>query len=56
MLLFERGLFKLQLEFRVSLVGTQQTAGVPPGTIIRQQPQGGFQVGPSVTVSLEVSP
>jgi serine/threonine-protein kinase len=42
--------------FRVSIVGTQQTPGVPPGTIIRQQPQGGFQVGPSVTVSLEVSP
>jgi serine/threonine-protein kinase len=42
--------------FRVSIVGTQQTPGVPPGTIIRQQPVGGFQVAPSDTVSLEVSP
>jgi eukaryotic-like serine/threonine-protein kinase len=42
--------------FRVSIVGTQQTPGVPPGTIIRQRPVGGFQVAPSDTVSLEVSP
>jgi len=42
--------------FRVSIVGTQQTPGVPPGTIIRQQPVGGFQVAPNDTVSLEVSP
>ena len=42
--------------FRVSIVGTQQTPGVPPGTIIRQRPAGGFQVAPSDTVSLEVSP
>ena len=42
--------------FRVSIVGTQQTPGVPPGTIIRQQPVGGFQFAPSDTISLEVSP
>jgi len=42
--------------FRVSIVGTQQTPGVPPGTIIRQQPAGGYQVAPNDTVSLEVSP
>ncbi|HEY1303684.1 MAG TPA: PASTA domain-containing protein [Vicinamibacterales bacterium] len=42
--------------FRVSIVGTQQTPGVPAGTIIRQQPAGGFQVGPNDTVSLEVTP
>lgn len=42
--------------FRVSIVGTQQTPGVPPGTVIRQQPVGGFRVAPTDTVSLEVSP
>ena len=42
--------------FRVSIVGTQPTPGVPAGTIIRQQPAGGFQVAPNDTVSLEVSP
>jgi eukaryotic-like serine/threonine-protein kinase len=42
--------------FRVSIVGTQPAPGVPAGTIIRQQPAGGFQVGPNDTVSLDVSP
>ena len=33
--------------FRVSIVGTQPTPGVPAGTIIRQQPVGGFRVAPN---------
>jgi beta-lactam-binding protein with PASTA domain len=41
--------------FRVSIVGQQPYAGVPAGTIVRQQPQGGFQLGPSDAISLEVS-
>jgi len=41
--------------FRVSIVGTQPYPGVPPGTVVRQQPQGGFRVGASDGISLEVS-
>lgn len=41
--------------FRVSIVGQQPYPGVPPGTVVRQQPAGGFQLGPSVAISLEVS-
>jgi len=41
--------------FRVSIVGTQPYPGVPPGTVVRQQPAGGFQVGGSDAISLEVS-
>ena len=41
--------------FRVAIVGSQPYAGVPAGTIVRQQPQGGFQVGPADAISLEVS-
>jgi serine/threonine-protein kinase len=41
--------------FRVSIVGTQPYPGVPPGTVVRQQPQGGFRVGTSDAISLEVS-
>jgi beta-lactam-binding protein with PASTA domain len=41
--------------FRVSIVGTQPTPGMPPGTIIRQQPAGGFKVGAADAISLEVS-
>jgi serine/threonine-protein kinase len=40
---------------RVSIVGTQPYAGVPPGTIVRQVPSGGFQVGAADAISLEVS-
>lgn len=42
-------------DFRVSIVGSQPYAGVPPGTVVRQQPAGGFRVGPSEAISLEVS-
>jgi beta-lactam-binding protein with PASTA domain len=41
--------------FRVSFVGSQPYQDVPPGTVVRQQPQGGFQVAPSDAISLEVS-
>lgn len=41
--------------FRVSIVGSQPYPGVPPGTVVRQQPIGGFRVGPADSISLEVS-
>lgn len=41
--------------FRVSIVGSQPYQGVPPGTVVRQQPDGGFRVGPADSISLEVS-
>ena len=41
--------------FRVSIVGTQPYPGVPSGTVVRQLPAGGFRVGGSDAISLEVS-
>ena len=41
--------------FRVTIVGSLPYPGVPPGTVVRQQPQGGFQVASSDSISLEVS-
>ena len=41
--------------FRVSIVGQQPYPGVPSGVVVRQQPVGGFQLGPSDAISLEVS-
>jgi len=41
--------------FRVSIVGAQPYAGVPSGTVVRQQPAAGFRVGASDGISLEVS-
>lgn len=41
--------------FRISIVGTQPYPGVPPGTVVRQQPAAGFRVGGSDAISLEVS-
>jgi serine/threonine-protein kinase len=41
--------------FRVTIVGTQATNDVPPGTIVSQQPRGGFKVGEADAISLEVS-
>jgi beta-lactam-binding protein with PASTA domain len=43
------------LGFRVTITGTQPYAGVPPGTVVRQQPAGGFRVAPAGPISLEVS-
>jgi beta-lactam-binding protein with PASTA domain len=41
--------------FRVTITGSQPYPGVPPGTVVRQQPQGGFRVAASDAISLEVS-
>jgi serine/threonine-protein kinase len=41
--------------FRVSVVGDHPYPGVPAGIVLRQSPQGGFQVGMSDPISLEVS-
>jgi eukaryotic-like serine/threonine-protein kinase len=41
--------------FRVSVVGDHPYPGVPSGIVIRQNPQGGFQIAPSDPISLEVS-
>jgi beta-lactam-binding protein with PASTA domain len=41
--------------FRVTIVGTQAASGIPPGTIVSQQPQGGYKVGEAEAISLEVS-
>jgi serine/threonine-protein kinase len=41
--------------FRVTIVGSQPYPGVPAGTVVRQQPAGGFQVGAADSISLEVS-
>jgi serine/threonine-protein kinase len=43
------------LGLRATVVGTQPYAGVPQGTVVRQQPQGGFRVSASDPISLEVS-
>jgi len=40
---------------RVTVVGSQPYAGVPPGTVVRQRPSGGFKVTSADAVSLEVS-
>lgn len=41
--------------FRVAVVGDHPYPGVPPGTVLRQFPQGGFQVAFGDPISLEVS-
>jgi serine/threonine-protein kinase len=41
--------------FRVAIVGSLPYPGIPAGTVVRQQPAGGFQVGPGEAISLEVS-
>lgn len=41
--------------FRVAIVSEQPYAGIPAGTVIRQQPSAGFQVGLGESISLEVS-
>jgi eukaryotic-like serine/threonine-protein kinase len=41
--------------FRVTIVGSQPYPGVPPGTVVRQQPAGGFRVAGGDATSLEVS-
>jgi serine/threonine-protein kinase len=41
--------------FRASVVANQPYPGVPPGVVLRQNPQGGFQIAPGEPISLEVS-
>ena len=41
--------------FRVSVVGDHPYPGVPAGIVLRQSPQGGFQIGMNDPISLEVS-
>jgi len=41
--------------FRVAVVAEQPYPGVPPGIVLRQSPQAGFQVAPGEPISLEVS-
>ena len=41
--------------FRVAITGSQPYPGVPPGTVVRQQPAGGFRVAQADAISLEVS-
>ncbi len=41
--------------FRVTIIGSQPYAGVPQGTVVRQQPAGGFQVSQADPISIEVS-
>jgi beta-lactam-binding protein with PASTA domain len=40
---------------RVTITGQQPYQGIPPGTVVRQQPPGGFQVGPADPIAIEVS-
>jgi beta-lactam-binding protein with PASTA domain len=41
--------------FRVAVVGSTPYPGIAAGIVIRQSPQGGFQIGPGEPISLEVS-
>jgi eukaryotic-like serine/threonine-protein kinase len=41
--------------FRVAVVGSNPYPGIAAGIVIRQSPQGGFQIGPGEPISLEVS-
>jgi serine/threonine-protein kinase len=41
--------------FRVSIVGELPYPGVPAGTVLRQSPSAGFQIGAGEPISLEVS-
>jgi beta-lactam-binding protein with PASTA domain len=41
--------------FRVAVVGSTPYPGIAAGIVIRQSPQGGFQIGPAEPISLEVS-
>lgn len=41
--------------FRVTVVGEHPYANVPPGIVLRQSPQAGFQIAPGESISLEVS-
>ena len=44
-----------RLEFRISTVADVPYPGLPPGIVVRQTPQAGFQVAKGELISLEVS-
>jgi beta-lactam-binding protein with PASTA domain len=48
------GLIRTQ-GFRVEVMGSQPYPGIPPGTVVRQQPAAGGRIGPADAISLEVS-
>lgn len=41
--------------FRATVVGEHPYPGVPPGVVLRQNPEAGFQIAPGDAISLEVS-
>ena len=41
--------------FRVAVVGSTPYPGIAAGVVLRQSPQGGFQIGPGEPISIEVS-
>jgi len=41
--------------FRVTILGEVPYPGLPPGTVIRQTPQAGYQIAPGDPITLEVS-
>ena len=41
--------------FRITVVGDHPYRGVPPGVVLRQAPEAGFQIAPGEPISLEVS-
>lgn len=41
--------------FRVTVVSTHFYPGVPPGVVLRQSPESGFQIAPGEAISLEIS-
>ena len=41
--------------FRITVVGDHPYPGVPPGIVLRQSPEAGFQIAPGEPISLEVS-
>jgi serine/threonine-protein kinase len=41
--------------FRATVVGEHPYPGVPPGIVLRQNPQAGFQIAPGEPISLEIS-
>lgn len=41
--------------FRITVVGDHPYPGVPPGIVLRQSPEAGFQIAPGEPISIEVS-
>ena len=41
--------------FRITVVADHPYPGVPPGVVLRQSPEAGFQIAPGEPISLEVS-